>query len=75
MAVAWASLYSSDSTPSLETSICCGMVLRRPKKKKEKKKKRNMIEELSLGGLLSMTAEKRECKLRMACRALRLGKA
>ena len=47
---------------------------KKTKKEKRKEKKRNMIEELSLGGLLSMTAEKRECKLRMACRALRLGK-
>ena len=37
MAVAMASNYDSDFTPSLETSICCGCSPKRQKKKRTKK--------------------------------------
>ena len=37
VAVVLAGSYSSDLTPSLGTSICCGAALKRPKKKKKKK--------------------------------------
>ena len=37
-AVAWAGDFSSDSTPSLETSIYCECSLKKKKKKKKKDK-------------------------------------
>ena len=39
VALAYAGSYSSDSTPSLGTSICCGFGPRKDKDKKKKKKK------------------------------------
>ena len=39
VALAWAGSYSSDRTPILGTSICCGCSPRKDQKKKKKKKK------------------------------------
>ena len=41
VAVAVAGSRSSDTTPSLGTSICCGCGPKKPKKKKKERKKRN----------------------------------
>ena len=41
VAVVWASSYSSDSTPSLGTSICCRCNPKKKEKKKKKKKNSN----------------------------------
>ena len=43
VAVALAGSYSSDSTPSLETSICHGCGLKKQKKKKKKKKEKGRL--------------------------------
>ena len=40
MAVAKAGGYSSNWTPSLGTSLCCGVALKRQKRQKKKKKKK-----------------------------------
>ena len=47
VAVVWAGSYSSDSTPSLGTSICRGCS---PKKTKKKKKKRKRKERKGMKG-------------------------
>ena len=47
-AVVKAGSYSSDSTPSLRTPICCGCGPKKQKKKKKKKREREREKEILL---------------------------